>query len=157
LQPKGTPQRAYFPAGCLDKLGDGQSAIFITEGEKKALALAQLGLAAVGIGGICMGFNKGTADLIDDLAAIPWTDRVVYIVFDYEPKPRTKADVERARRKLAGALRKVGAKVVHLHLPGDGKAKVGVDDFLVAKGADAFFQLVESTASKSHTRFTAAE
>jgi len=53
------------------------SAVFITEGEKKALALSQLGLAAVGIGGIWCGCKKGTAELIDDLAAIYWTDRAV--------------------------------------------------------------------------------
>ena len=36
------------------------------------MALAQLDLAAVGIGGVWGGCKKGSEELIDDLAAIRW-------------------------------------------------------------------------------------
>jgi hypothetical protein len=152
LQPKGSPLRAYFPVASLDKLRDCTSPVYLTEGEKKALALSQLGLAAIGIGGIWGGCKKGSTELIDDLAAIPWTDRVVYIVFDYDEKASTRCESEAARTRLARALKAKGAgEVYNVELPeGRGpegeKVKLGVDDFLVfydAEGADAFQQLVE--------------
>jgi hypothetical protein len=86
-QPAGTPLRAYFPPASLGQLRDGESPIFVTEGEKKALALSQLGVASVGIGGIwcgCWKDENGQHELIGDLAEIPWTGRVVYIVFDFD-------------------------------------------------------------------------
>ncbi len=146
IQPRGTPQHAYFPAGSTAKLRDGETPVFITEGEKKALALSQLGLASVGLGGIWCGCKKGSTDLIDDLAAIPWKDRVVYVVFDYDEKATTRRDSEAARTRLARALKAAGAgEVYHVELPpGPGGRKQGVDDLLVNHGPEAFNQLVES-------------
>jgi hypothetical protein len=148
LQPKGSPLRAYFPVASLDKLHDGSSPIYITECEKKALALSQLDLATVGIGGIWGGCKKGSTELIDDLTAISWTNRVVYIVFDFDAKASTRRESEVARTRLARALKSKGAgEVYNIELPpGPERAKQGVDDFLVAygsEGADAFQQLVE--------------
>jgi hypothetical protein len=145
-QPKGSPLRAYFPAASLPKLRDGTSDIYITEGEKKALALAQVGLAAVGIGGIWCGCKNQIA-LIDDLTHIHWLNRVVYIVFDYDPKEETSRQVQAARGRLATVLRIAGASEVYAVKlpPGPEGAKQGVDDFLAAPGADgngAFEQLV---------------
>jgi putative DNA primase/helicase len=150
-QPKGSVPRAYFPAASLGRLRDGESPIYVTEGEKKALALAQLGLAAVGIGGVWCWKKKGTDDLIDDLAAVPWAGRPVYVVFDYDRKPDTRLQTAEAARRLAGALRKVGAREVGaVDLPpGPDGSKQGVDDFLVAKGAEPFRELVGQARSIS--------
>jgi hypothetical protein len=144
-QPAGTPLRAYFPPASLGHLRDRESAIFVTEGEKKALALSQLGLAAVGIGGIWCGCKPGTEALIDDLVGIPWADRVVYIVFDWDEKETTRRDADAARRRLSRALRSAGAGEVYTVglPPGPNGTKQGVDDFLAANGADAFAELVE--------------
>jgi hypothetical protein len=146
IQPNGSPLRAYFPAGSTDKLRDGETPVFITEGEKKALALAQLGLAAVGIGGIWCGCNKSSTDLIDDLAAIPWKDRAVYVVFDYDEKATTRRASETARTRLARALKAAGAgEVYNVQLPpGPEGIKQGVDDFLVPNGKEPFDRLVEA-------------
>ena len=57
-QPAGSPARGYFPQASLKNLNYGQSDIFIVEGEKKVLAVAKLGLAAVGIGGIWNGRGR---------------------------------------------------------------------------------------------------
>ena len=150
-QPKGSPLKAYYPAASLGKLRDGKSPVYITEGEKKALALSQLDLAAVGIGGVWCGCKKRTTELIDDLAVLAWADRLVYVVFDFDKKADTRCQVNAARVRLASALRKAGAKEVYaVELPpGPDGAKQGVDDFLVACGAggpDAFRKLVAQAA-----------
>lgn len=143
-QPKGSPPRAYFPAASVATLKKGSSPIFVTEGEKKALALSQLQLPAIGVGGIYCWKKKGTDELIADLAAIKWSKRIVYIVFDYDEKPRTRLQVDGARQRLAKALRKAGAEdVFNVELPpGPDGAKQGVDDFLVAQGDEAFQELI---------------
>jgi hypothetical protein len=146
--PKGEPPRAYFPRASLDMLTDGESAVFLTEGEKKALALAQTGLAAVALGGVWSWKKKGAEELIDDLAAITWKGRVVFIVFDFDQQDTTRRNVDLAKRRLARALRQAGAREVYsVDLPpGPKGAKQGVDDFLVARGEagpDAFGELIE--------------
>lgn len=144
-QPKGTPLRAYFPAASLPLLRDYQSSIYITEGEKKALALSQLGLAAIGLGGIWCGCQKGTETLIDDLQEIYWSDRPVYLVFDWDPKASTRREVEGAKQRLARALKAAGAGEVYgVNLPpGPNGSKQGVDDYLVRHSPEGFERLVE--------------
>jgi hypothetical protein len=143
MQAKGSPLRAYYPPASLAKLRDGESDIYITEGEKKALALAQLGYAAVGITGIWCGCKKDSEELIDDLAVIPLEGRKVLIVFDYDAKVTARNDAAAARARLARALKGAGAgEVCHVQLPGGpGGAKQGVDDYLMACGAPAFAEL----------------
>jgi putative DNA primase/helicase len=144
-QPVGESSRAYFPVASLAKIRDGQSSVCITEGEKKALALAQLDIAAVGLGGVWCWKKRGTDELIDDLASVPWHGRVAYIVYDYDPKPTTRRQVALAARRLARALRGAGVKEVYIVElpPGPDGAKQGADDFLVANGDDALRQLIE--------------
>lgn len=143
-QPFGSEVKAYFPVASLMKLRDGQSPIYITEGEKKALALSQLGHAAIGLGGVTNWNKPKTTELLDELAEIVWTGRIVYIVFDYDVKPKAKRNVDIQRRKLAKALRALGATVYSVVLPpGPDGGKQGCDDFLVAHGAEALLKLVE--------------
>jgi len=59
-QPFGSPVRAYFPANSVSELRDGLGSAIFTEGEKKALALAQEGHTAIGLGGVYNWKNKGT-------------------------------------------------------------------------------------------------
>jgi hypothetical protein len=147
-QPAGEASRAYFPKSCLDGLRGGDGPIFITEGEKKALATSQLGLDTIGLGGVWCWKKKGSDELIPDLAGVPWTSRVVYIVFDHDPAERTRRNVATAAVRLARALRKAGTKEVYqVELPRGPDGKQGVDDFLVAQGeggAEAFRALVDA-------------
>ena len=144
-QPVNEPCRAYYPAACVAKLRDGETTVYVTEGEKKALALSQLGLSVVGIGGVYAWKQKGTNDLISDLAAIIRPEQIIYVAFDYDPKPETRRYVAGAARRLARALRKAGAKEVYeVELPpGADGSKQGVDDFLVANCAESFHKLVQ--------------
>jgi len=144
--PVAEGNRAYYPAASLEKLRDGTSPVYVTEGEKKALALSQLGVPAVSIPGVYSWKIKDTEELIPDLAAIPWSGRPVYIVFDRDPKWKTRQYVDGARRRLARALRAAGAKEcsnIDLCAPDAMDAKMGADDFLAAYGTDAFRKRVE--------------
>jgi hypothetical protein len=144
-QPAGQPARAYFPVASLALLRDGVSDVFVTEGEKKALALSQLVLAAIGLGGVWSWRKKGTDELIDDLLSIHWEGRRAYISFDWDPKSETRRKVAEAARRLARALRQAGAKEVYLVElpPGPDGGKQGPDDLIVAHDADAYLALVE--------------
>jgi hypothetical protein len=146
--PPGQPTRVYIPAEARTGLQDPATAIHVTEGPLKALAMAQHGHATCGLMGV-YGWNRpGTDELKEDWATIPLAGRRVYITFDYDPKETTRADVDRARRRLAEALRAVGAaEVFAVELPpGPSGAKQGVDDYLVAHGPESFRALVERAA-----------
>jgi hypothetical protein len=142
--PAGHPPRAYIPPLSRRLLGESATDIYLTEGEKKTLALLQLTLAAVGVGGVWCWKKKDSDELLDDLAALPWAERHVYIVFDYDEKPSTRRQVDLARRRLARALRKAGAQEVYAVAlpPGPDSSKQGADDYLAAYGPAAFRDLV---------------
>jgi hypothetical protein len=135
-QPVGESNRAYYPMASLPKLRDGESAIFITEGEKKALALSQLDRAAVGICGIWSWKPKDAEKLIDGLAVISWEGRQAYVVFDYDRKEETRHQARQAAERLAKLLYQAGASQVRwVALPaGPDGAKQGVDDLLASDG-----------------------
>jgi hypothetical protein len=147
-QPANTPSRAYFPKEAIEKLKKGGERLLITEGEKKALAIAQLGYAVAGIGGIYCGCKKGSDELIPDLADLPLQDREVYIVFDYDPEEETRNNSTIAARKLARALEREGVKKIYRVAipPGPNGGKNGIDDYLAAQPAssrkDALEQLL---------------
>jgi len=144
-QPKGSLLRAFYPAECVSKLCDSDTPVYLTEGEKKAMAMAQAGHRVIGLGGVWCWKKKGTDELIDDLAAIAWKGRDVYIVFDYDEKAKTRRHVDAARRRLAKALRVAGAKEVYnVELsPGPDGCKQGADDFLDAHGAETFLERIK--------------
>jgi hypothetical protein len=143
-QPPDSGQRAYFPVQSLHKLRNTESLILITEGEKKTLAIAQLGYAAIGLGGVWGGCKRGSEELIDDLAAVNWHDRAAVIVFDYDPKETTRKHVRKAAERLAQALYAAGAREVYLLIlpAGPGNTKQGADDFIQRQGGEAFEKLV---------------
>jgi hypothetical protein len=143
-QPRGEKPRPYFPKSSRPRLrGKAKCNVYVTEGEKKALALSQLGLVAIGLCGFWGWKRNGV--VIEDLAAVPWKGRKVFIVFDYDLKRKTRRESAQSARELAKALRKAGAKEVYLVLlPADPDGgKMGVDDYLVKHGAEAFRALVE--------------
>lgn len=158
-QKPGSAIHAYFPSASVDRICNTNQPILITEGEKKAALLAQHGYAAVGLCGVWGGFkgrsqkekdDKKPKRLLDELAQLSWRGREVCIVFDSDPKQKTKDDVERAATELSAALSKkdVGATVRIVRLPAspDG-TKVGVDDFVVANGIEVFRDLIDPPIS----------
>jgi hypothetical protein len=142
LQRPGTAVRVY-PAPTMDwaaYFADAERALFITEGEKKALALAQRGVYAIALGGVYStapgkhGGADAEAPLCPDLARAA-QGRLVYVAFDID-KGHTNysPDVNRAALVLAAKLANVGAEVrvvVHQRPPGMGlDTKWAVDDWL---------------------------
>jgi hypothetical protein len=141
----------------LEAAGEPFTAIGITEGEKKQRAAEQAKLPCIGLSGVWnwqkrrdrdeLGQATGERQLLDDLAAIDWRKRPVWICFDSDP--RRNADVNHARAELWRILEKQGANVHIITLPHgprdtDGiHIKQAVDDFIVRHGEDAFRNLVE--------------
>ncbi len=154
--PVGQPNRAYIPPGTVAALADSAETLIVTEGEKKALAADQHGLPCVGLVGVygwqrkrprdADGKPHGDRELIDGLAAVAWQGRTVHLCFDSDAA--TNPHVGRAVWHLAEALRRRGATVRVVRLPAgdpgpDGTpAKIGLDDFIVAHGPDAFRELI---------------
>jgi hypothetical protein len=153
LQPSGSPVRAYVPMDVRPVLPDPSRLLFITEGEKKALALTQAGCPCVGLGGV---WNFRTRDLPDDamipdLEAVAWSGRIAYLVPDADAW--TNENVLCAVYRLARLLEARGATILIVKLPSLDGHKTGVDDFLVARGDAAFRRLVEQAVTLRHSAF----
>jgi hypothetical protein len=141
--------------------------VVICEGVKKAAALLTQGYAAIGIPGITSGyrvvkdeFGKVTRrQLIPDLAILAMGQREFYICFDFETKPKTVAAVNNAISQLGFLLQEKNCPVKVIELPGLEK---GVDEYIVAKGADNFDKVYRQSVdlevylahTKPHTELT---
>jgi putative DNA primase/helicase len=112
LQPRKSGVRLYIPPA-IDKLSDVSVPLYITEGEKKALAACQKGLCCVGLGGIWNWRNS--EGLIPDLANIPVQGRKILIVPDSDVN--YKSQVLAAVTELYTELCKRQADVEVIQLP----------------------------------------
>lgn len=141
LGPTGVPNRVYFPPGVHDLLANPGAAVFLGEGEKKSLCGAQNGLAILGLSGVEAWHPKNSTALLPDLERIGWKGRPAYVVFDSDAADNEH--VKAAESLLAATLANHGATVKIVRLPpGPDGAKVGLDDFLIEHGLDAFWKLV---------------
>jgi len=115
LQPRSAPPRLYFVAACLRDVLEGDAPLWLVEGEKKALAVAQLGFPAVAFAGVEAWHAGGSRDLLPDFQAIALQDRIVEVLPDADF--RTNANVERAIRRFGAALAAHGARPRVVLLP----------------------------------------
>lgn len=157
IQPSKVPPRLYFSPFInwmeyLSKPPEDRPLI-ITEGELKAACATKLGLAVLGLGGV-WNFRGGTKELvISDLKRLPLKDIRIYIVFDSDTI--TNAQVIIAENALAKELLNLGAEVFVVRLPSifpEKDKKTGLDDFLVARGANDFIELMAETAPWDRSR-----
>lgn len=107
LQPKRTSPRLYFCRAVLERVLRSDEPLWLIEGEKKAMTVAQLGLPAIGICGIEGWHVKGSRDLLEDFTHIPLTGRIVEMVPDGDVA--TNEAVRRGAERLALALAARGA------------------------------------------------
>lgn len=164
--PKGSTNRLYLPLHTRRKLTDRTVPLVVTEGEKKGLAADQAGFPCVGLSGVWSWQTKrprmdgkavGPRELIPDLASVAWNGRHAILAFDSDAVGNE--NVAWAEWHLAEALTKLGATVVIARLPAGPPgpagepAKVGVDDFLVAHGPDAFRRLLKSAGPPAKPDF----
>jgi hypothetical protein len=115
LQPRGSGVRLFFPLATLPQALNGGDAIWLVEGEKKALAVAQLDLPAVGFCGIEGWHIGGSKGLLPDFDHIHLRGRLVELVPDGDWQ--TNPHVERGASGLAEALEGRGARVRIVVLP----------------------------------------
>lgn len=147
--PRARNNNAYMPPDGepLEVLGP----LLWTEGEKKALALDQLGYVCVGLTGVGNWSagkdpdSPGEGDRLHPLILkfVKIAGRPHVIVFDADSF--TKWQVMQMAQKLAGLLLAAGATSVTFICPPlvDGGPK-GVDDYLAAHGAEATRALIAS-------------
>jgi hypothetical protein len=169
LLPKGAPLHVYIPPTALTLLADQTGPLFITEGALKALAIAQLGFAAVGLLGVWGWCKKRPRDendrgigpyiVLDDLHPFLHQARVVYIVFDSDIA--AKPPVLRAESELANVLGGVyGCTVRRVRLPqplpGEGE-KLGVDDLLARPDGETIFRQCLAEAVQAATMLSEIE
>jgi hypothetical protein len=125
--------RIDIPPRCIKDLGDPAVPLFITEGAKKADALASAGVCAINILGVWgwKGTNdKGGKTILADFDRIAFNDgRPVFLTFDSDivAKPQVKMALDRLTEHLVRRGSRV--KIVYLPQDKDGK-KTGVDDYL---------------------------
>ena len=132
-QPRGTAPALYLPslAGIPWKSIKEKTdlRIYVTEGEKKSLAICKLGLPCIGLAGVDCWASKGGIPL-PQWDEFNLKDREVVIVFDADivDKPQVRS----AERRVANMLSSRGAKVSRLNLASiELPAKLkGVDEFL---------------------------
>jgi hypothetical protein len=136
--PKGASMRVDCPPTCRVSLGDPSVPLWVTEGQKKADALASKGLCAIALLGVWnfKGRNPfGGSTVLADFDYIAWHDmkgsgREVRIVFDSDVM--TKLPVRQALDRLTRILQNKGARVTAVYLPKTEKGKQGVDDFFAS-------------------------
>lgn len=118
--------------------------IIITEGEKKAACGCVHGFPTLGLGGVWSWKSQGK--LIEEFDLLDWQERAVYLAFD-SPDVQKNRSVTDALEGLAEELRGRGATVRFVHLP-CGSEKVGLDDFLVNEGPQAFDSLLHDATDE---------
>ena len=141
-QPDNTPVEIYLPRGYVD--WDEIELLIVTEGEKKAACATKNGFPCIGLGGVwSFGRGKGDRRLHKTLTKLAWVGRVVHICFDSDVAKNP--DIMRAENRVARELVDAGA-VVHVdRIPPDGPDKVGLDNYIVAHGKEAFRKLLDGS------------
>jgi hypothetical protein len=126
---RAVPPRLFFPLGTLDRVLRSDEPLYLCEGEKKGLCIAQLSLASIGFESAWGWHAKGSRDLLPDFDDVGLVGRVVEIVPDSDWQ--TNPSIERSIRQLADALRHRGARARVVIVP---PAFKGIDDYLVSRG-----------------------
>jgi hypothetical protein len=115
LQPRGSSVRLFFPLPTLTMALDSVSPLWMVEGEKKALAVAQLGLPAVGFCGIEGWHTAGSQELLPDFAVVRLSGRTIELIPDGDWQ--TNPAVRRGALRFSNALEARGARVRLVVLP----------------------------------------
>lgn len=143
LQIAGQASRFYFPPFMEWKkiAADPSIPIYITEGERKAASACAMGIPCIGLGGVWnwrrKGNEEGDSQPIKDFQLIEWKNRKTIIVFDSDSQ--FNSNIQKAIKGLKETLIKFGADPYRKDLPHKaGNSKVGLDDFLKAKGIKSF-------------------
>ena len=131
--PAGSSNRLDCPPCCQKILGNPQVPLWITEGSKKADALASKGACAISVTGVWgfKGKNQfGGITFLADWDYIALKGRTVHLAFDSDIV--TKEPVRKALEHIGEHLKRKGAMVHVIQLPQlEGQSKTGIDDYLL--------------------------
>lgn len=131
--PTGSPNRLDCPPRCQKMVGNPQVPLWITEGSKKADALASREACAISVTGVWgfKGKNQfGGITFLADWDYVALKGRTVYLAFDSDIV--TKEPVRKALEHIGEHLRRKGSTVHIIHLPQlEGQSKTGIDDYLL--------------------------
>jgi len=121
-QPTGTDPLQYFPPLCdwQSLASDPIQNLFITEGEKKALAACQAGLSCLGLAGVWnwrAKLDSGERLTLPGLDRITWTGRAVELVPDSDVWRADKQQALSGFYALGRELQARGARVAFVKLP----------------------------------------
>jgi hypothetical protein len=112
---RATSARLFLPLATMDRAVRGSGPLYVVEGEKKALAVSQLGLPAVGLESAWGWHGRGSRELLPDFDLIALQGRTVELVPDSDVL--TNPMIEQSMRCLADALRRRGARARIVLLP----------------------------------------
>jgi AAA domain/Domain of unknown function (DUF3854) len=126
--PAGSEVRLSIPPRVRTLMRDPATALFVTEGDKKADALASAGEAVIALQGVeCWRSLK-------DWEHVALYGREVIVAFDADAM--VNPHVQRAIQSLAAFLHERGALVRYLAWPDTYRStKTGVDDYLASGGS----------------------
>jgi len=131
--PAGSSLRLDCPPRCQKVIGDPKTPLWITEGSKKADALASKGACAISVTGVWgfKGKNQfGGITFLADWDYVALKNRTVYLAFDSDIV--TKEPVRKALEHLGEHVKRKGATVQIIQLPQlEGQSKTGIDDYLL--------------------------
>jgi len=131
--PKGSSNRLDCPPRSQKMMGNPQVPLWITEGAKKADALASRGACAISVTGVWgfKGKNQfGGVTFLADWDYIAMRNRTVYLAFDSDVV--SKDPVRKALEHIGEHLKRKGATVHVIQLPQlEGQDKTGIDDYLL--------------------------
>ncbi len=150
LRRAGEPNSLFNPGVDLFQAGE----LWIVEGELKALCGHAQGLPVVGLSGVYNWRTSGPEAellangeklkdgeaLLPELAQVDWSGKKINLLYDSDIVPGHKA--YDAFPRLAEQLYRLGAEEVRIFSlpPGDKGQKVGLDDFILARGPEQAIQ-----------------
>lgn len=161
INPKNTPVHPYFgPRTLLEgRLNNPSIPIVFTEGEKKTLALDQMGYAAVGATGVdCFhdtAWKKASGEWIlhPSIRENTAFDNSRRILIAYDSDAEQKPQVMEAAQKLAWLLKQCGAaETSFVRIPVEDDEKYGIDDYFHKFGEEATREIIESAVPLSPLR-----
>src|SRR5215213_8635962 len=123
--PAGTPVRLSVPPRAIPMIRDVQRTLYITEGDKKADALASIGECCISLQGVeCWR-------VLEDWEEVKLYGREAVIAFD--ANVMVNPNVQKALRRFAAFLRERGALAKYLVWPNIYRGtKTGIDDYLAS-------------------------
>lgn len=144
IQQGNTINEVYLPPFMQwsELFADPTTPLIITEGELKAACACKYGLPAIGLGGVwCFKSNDHRMSHLPIFDEINWKNKVVYIAYDSDAV--TNHMVKAAEIALCNELLKLGAQPYIVRIPAITiNHKIGLDDYLVSEGAEAFDDLL---------------